>query len=236
MLSVFGPLYRVHHHIRSHVLLPTYTVSARHSFARPRLAPARWACTHPRRKPQPMQRPPNRPPNPPNRMRSLTFAGSATPPAAEPDEHTRALVEELGSQVDQLRHALVVATEEYQVSEPVVFGGTTGNYALQNIYSTPAQFRVCCCAFTGAGTAVLSTDQGMKAPAATGVIQPGARQPGTVFASAGADTKPGYQEWADISGDTRLYLDVSVTTDSAFVTVQFRRRVNRAGVFAEGHA
>lgn len=117
-----------------------------------------------------------------------------------------------------------------------MFGGVTGSYQLPNIYSTPCEYRVVCCAFAGAGTAVLSSDQGFAAPAATGAIQPGTRQEGIVFASAGAGTVTGRSEWADLPGSRSLYLNVAVTTDSAWVTVQFRRRVNRAGVYAEGHA
>lgn len=168
------------------------------------------------------------------RMRSLTLAGAT--PAAEPDQHSLQLLDELAAQVEQMRRALIVATDEFQVSEPLVFGGTTGSYSLPSEFSTPAQYRVVCCAFGGAGTATLSSDQGLTTPAVTGVIQPSARQQGIVFAASAASTVSARSEWADLPPSASLFLNVAVTTDSAWVTVQFRRRVNRAGIYSEGHA
>lgn len=170
-------------------------------------------------------------------LKSLTFAGATTPAAqAEPDAETARIVEELGQQVDQLRKALVVATDDYQVSEPLSFGGTTGSYELISEFNTPCQYRVVCVTFTGAATATVSTDRSFPDPVTTGVIQPNQRQQGIVCAASAATTVNPMIEWSDLRAAGSLYLQVTGTADSAFAVVQFRRRVSRAGVYAEGHA
>jgi hypothetical protein len=57
------------------------------------------------------------------------------------------------------------------------------------------------------------------------------------FAAAGAITISGAEDaWTDLPATGAIYLAVNVTTDAAWATVQFRRRVSPAGVYAEGHA
>ena len=98
---------------------------------------------------------------------------------ANPDQETHRILEELSGQVDQLHTAVRVATDEYQYSEPITFGGlTTGAYAayqLSSEFTTPSQYSVVLATFGGAGTLVVSQDPGAQAPALTGPIQPSLR-------------------------------------------------------------
>lgn len=141
----------------------------------------------------------------------------------------------------ELRHHLLVAMPHYVYSDPIVYGGPTtaqnAAYALANEFGSPCQYRVLQVAFTGAGSAIIGPNQGQTAPAAIDTLDPSARIQGQVFTAAGAATISGADDaWTDLPASARVYLAVAVTTDSAFATVQFRRRVSPAGVYAEGHS
>lgn len=142
--------------------------------------------------------------------------------------------------LQELRHHLIVAQPHYVYSDPIVFGGVTtgqnGAYGLANEFGSPAQYRVLQVAFGGAGQAIVGQTSSLSAPAVSDKLDPSSRIHGQVFAAAGAATIAGADAWTDIPAGGQIYAAVNVTTDSAWVTVQFRRRVSPAGVFAEGHS
>lgn len=140
----------------------------------------------------------------------------------------------------ELHHHLMVAQPHFVYSDPLVFGGVTttqnGAYGLANEFGSPAQYRVLQVAFGGAGQAIVGQTSSLSAPAVSDKLDPSARTHGQVFAAAGAATVPGADAWTDIPAGGQIYLAVNVTTDSAWATVQFRRRVSPGGVFSEGHS
>ena len=140
-----------------------------------------------------------------------------------------------------LHHHLLVAQPHYVYSDPITFGGPTtgqmGAYALANEFGSPCQFAVLQVAFSGAGTASVGPLQELQAPAATAVIDPTSRLHAQTFSAAAATTISGAEDaWTDLPASASVYLAVNVTTDGAWATVQFRRRVSPGGVFAEGHS
>ena len=140
-----------------------------------------------------------------------------------------------------LHHHLLIAQPAYVYSDPITFGGiTTGQnaaYVLGNEFSSPCQYRVLQMAFGGAGTAQIGATQGLTAPAVTTLLDPTARIRAQTFASGGEGTISGAEDaWTDLPASGVIYLAVSATTNAAWATVQFRRRVSPGGVFAEGHS
>lgn len=139
----------------------------------------------------------------------------------------------------ELRHHLLVASPLYAYSDPIVFGGVTtavnAAYALPAEFQTPCQYRVIQVAFGGAGTALIGQQSNLTAPGLSAKIDPSSRQYGQLYAAPGALTVSGADNWTDLPAGGQVYLAVNVTTDSAWATVQFRRRVSPAGVFSEGH-
>lgn len=174
------------------------------------------------------------------------FSLASATPAARPERDDRANAQQesaaaLVAALRELHHHLAIAAPAYVYSDPLTFGGlTTGQnaaYRLDNEFGSPCQFRVLQVAFGGAGTAMIGATQGLSAPAVTDAIDPTSRVRAQTFAAAGATTISGADDaWTDLPGDGAVFLAVNVTTDSAWATIQFRRRVSPGGVFAEGHS
>jgi hypothetical protein len=172
------------------------------------------------------------------------FQFAALNPTQQPDRDAQANAQQesaaaLVASLRELRHHLLVASPLYAYSDPIVFGGvTTGAnaaYALPAEFQTPCQYRVIQVAFGGAGTALIGQQSNLTAPGLSAKIDPSSRQYGQVYAAPGALTVSGAENWTDLPAGGQVYLAVNVTTDSAWATVQFRRRVSPAGVYSEGH-
>ena len=177
-------------------------------------------------------------------MARFSLASLSPNQQPERDDQANAQAESASALVaalDALRHHLMVAMPQHVYSDPITFGGkTTGlnaAYILANEFGSPCQYRVLQIAFGGAGTAQIGATQGLSAPALTDAIDPTQRVRAQTFAAAGAITVSGAEDaWTDLPATGAIYLAVNVTTDAAWATVQFRRRVSPAGVYAEGHA
>lgn len=156
--------------------------------------------------------------------------------AAKEAQSAAALVQSL----QELRHHLMVAMPHYVYSDTFVFGGTTT--ALNNPlrftspFQTPAQYQVLNVAFGGAGTAYIGPNRGQAAPAITASVDPSAQTSGQLYAAGGETTVPGAETWIDIPGNAEIFLAVSAGANAAWATIQFRRRVSPAGLYAEGHS
>lgn len=183
----------------------------------------------------------------PNAASLTRDAAGAVDPDDAPRRSSRTPAEEragllaLAEEMRGLRAHLGAAFPRYQYSEPLTFGGlTTTAYAplaLQSPFTTPCQWRVVLAAFQGAGSLVVSQDDSLSAPALTAVIAPSQRQRSVVFTAAAAGTITGPDSsWFDLPANSSLYLAVAITTNAGYVTVQFRRAINHAGIYDEGHA
>lgn len=178
--------------------------------------------------------------------KSTRFRLAALSQLAQPDrdDQANAAHEQAAALVAALRdlhHHLLVAQPLFAYSDPISFGGPTtaqnAAYTLANEFGSPCQYRVLQVAFGGAGTAQIGATQGLQAPAITSVIDPSSRLHAQTFAASGEATISGAEDaWTDLPASGSIYLAVSATTNSAWATVQFRRRVSPGGVFAEGHS
>lgn len=178
--------------------------------------------------------------------KSPRFRASSLNPLQQADRDEQANSQQqdaaaLVTAIEQLRHHLLVAMPHYVYSDPISFGGITtaqnGAFRLDNEFGSPCQYRVLQVAFGGAGTAQIGATQGLLAPSATSVIDSSARLRAQTFAAAGEGTISGAEDaWTDLPASGSVYLAVSATTNAAWATVQFRRRVSPAGVYAEGHS
>ena len=178
--------------------------------------------------------------------KSTRFPLAALSALAKPDraDQANAAHESAAALVAALRdlhHHLLIAQPHYVYSDPISFGGPTtaqnAAYTLANEFGSPCQYRVLQVAFGGAGTAQIGATQGLQAPSATTVIDPTARVHAQTFSAGGEATVSGAEDaWTDLPASGSIYLAVSATTNSAWATVQFRRRVSPGGVFAEGHS
>lgn len=169
------------------------------------------------------------------------FSALAKPDRADQANAAHESAAALVAALRDLHHHLLVAMPHHVYSDPLTFGGpTTGQnaaYVLANEFGSPCQYRVLQVAFGGAGTAQIGATQGLQAPAITSVIDPSSRLHAQTFSAGGEATVSGAEDaWTDLPASGAIYLAVSATTNSAWATVQFRRRVSPGGVFAEGHS
>lgn len=178
--------------------------------------------------------------NKPTRFSFAALAPNQQAARNEQAERERESAAALVSSLRELRHHLMVAQPHYTYSDPYVFGGLTTTlntpFRFVSPFSTPAQYCVVQVAFGGAGTALVSSNRGQAAPALTDKLDPSALTTGQLYAASAATTVPGAGNWIDIPGDAEIFLAVNVTTDAAWATLQFRRRVSPAGVYSEGHS
>lgn len=113
--------------------------------------------------------------------------------------------------------------------------GVGSVYTLPNPYDNDAEYAVIQAVFGAAGQAILSRDPNNLGPALTAFYDGPSLVRGMPFFAAGVGTFPvGQENWFPISASDSLFWSVNMATantDSALITVMFRRRINRHGKF-----
>ena len=143
--------------------------------------------------------------------------------------------------LELLLQALHAASSEYQYSDLITFGGVTtmqgGALALPSEFATPCEYRVVLVAFADAGTVQVGQNSQAVAPANTTAIDPSLRLRAEVYTAPGAATVAGSGGWTSLPANGVIYAAITVSAShAAYVTVQFRRRGGRRGVYGEGQA
>lgn len=130
----------------------------------------------------------------------------------------------------------VVWSPKYELSPVLTFGGPTGNYSLPPFWPTPAEYRLVSVVANDAATVILSQSPNPATPAATATLDPSSGAiPQQVAVTAGAGTISYHDGWQSLPAHTWLYLATTVATSkAAYISIQFRRRINPAGIPAEG--
>jgi hypothetical protein len=156
--------------------------------------------------------------------------GAASSPVAPPEGYAE-LLRAMNRLAGLLNH---VWSPQYEYSPAVTFGGATGRFQLNPYFDTPGEWTVLQWAANDATTGTLGVnDDG--APSDTTVYDPSTYKPNLPIVTAGALTVPGIATWMPIGRQNPLYLNITVANSkAAWVTVQFRRRVNSIGVVAQG--
>lgn len=130
----------------------------------------------------------------------------------------------------------VVWSPKYEYSPVLTYGGPSGSFILPPVWPTPCEYRLVSVAANDAATVVLSQSPNPAAPAATETLDPSSGTiPRQVAVTAGAATLTYAEGWQALPAHAALYLATTVATSkAAWVSIQYRRRINPAGIPAEG--
>jgi len=168
------------------------------------------------------------------KLSNQPFAEEAQQQARDPMTTIEA-IGRLADRVAELKSQLQALRPAFEVSVPYVFGGagasTVATFTLPAPYDTACEYAVLSVAFFDTGTAALSS---VGDP--TGVLggTPTLTQQGQyglqLFAATGANTFTQPDLWRPLQANGQLTLGVNSSAKNCYVTVQFRRRVNPAGV------
>ena len=162
------------------------------------------------------------------------FAGAKDSPSLSADHALHKLIDALHAH----REALRVWTDPYEKSQPYTIGGPaiTGGglaYSIQCPYDSPAEFTVVQVSFVGTGpfaAALAVNNPQATIPTATSALTDLAGKDYLPYSSNVAANIPQNDNWYPIDGRHMIYWFVG-TGGSGQVTVQFRRRVNPAGIY-----
>ena len=156
-----------------------------------------------------------------------------------PDDISR-----LAEHVAEMRAALDASRPMFEVSTPVTVGGvpSASAYTCLVRYASPCEVSIV--SFTNtdssaAATVILSTDPNLDLGASNAATMTatldgnqGFYVPASVLATT---TLAGAPQWFPVQGETALYVRVNGSgSKAAYVTLQFRRRVNPSGVQSAG--
>lgn len=166
------------------------------------------------------------------------FAGRKEQEHLSPDHALHKLIDALHAH----REALRVWTAPYEYSQPYTIGGPqiTGgnlNYSLASPFGNWSEYSVVQVSFVGTGpfAAALSAAGPGPIPTSTSSMVDRAGRDYIPYASNAAINLPQTDTWYPLPGGQLLYW-VMGTGGSGFVTVQFRRRVNPAGIYSESNS
>lgn len=162
------------------------------------------------------------------------FAQEAEQRAQEPSDAANA-IGRLADRVAELKSQLATLRPAFEVSRAYLFGGagasTVAVYTLPAPYDTACEYAVLSVAFLDTGVAALSS-----AGDPSGILAgtPNLTQQGLygvqIFAAGGEATHLPSEFWQPLQANGNLSLAVNSSSKICYVTVQFRRRVNPAGV------
>lgn len=142
---------------------------------------------------------------------------------------------DLGALADALRTLVAhhdVWRPSYAHTPVYTYGGPTGSMDISPPYNTPCEWLLVAVSFEDVGSVAISSAGGVTAPAAGATFDPSVYTPRTVLQSNACHLVPA---WQPLPADQALHLAMVVTNNkSAYVCLQFRRRINAAGVYAEG--
>lgn len=140
------------------------------------------------------------------------------------------------------REALRVWTPPYEYSQPYTIGGPqiTGggvNYSVASPFETWCEYSVVQVSFIGAGpfASALSSASAATVPTSTSTMIDRAGRDYIPYASNVAINLPQTDSWYPLPAGQLLYW-VMGSGGAGFVTVQFRRRVNPAGIYSESNS
>ena len=162
------------------------------------------------------------------------FAQEAEHRAQEPSDAANA-IGRLADRVAELKSQLAALRPAFEVSRVYVFGGagasSVATFTLPAPYDTACEYAVLSVAFFDTGTAALSSvgdPSGVLGgtPTLTQAGQYGIQ----LFAAGAATTVVPSEFWQPLQANGLLTLGVNSSSKVCYVTVQFRRRVNPAGV------
>lgn len=153
-------------------------------------------------------------------------------------------ISQLAERVAELRASLDALRPAFEVSVPTTVGGAPAALAYTCLvrYASPCEVSVVSLTNSDAShaaTVILSTDPNLDLLASNAATmtasldgQQGFIFLGTVLAST---TLAGAPQWFPVQGETALYVRVSgAGSNAAYVTLQFRRRINPSGVQSAG--
>ena len=123
----------------------------------------------------------------------------------------------------------------YELSPVFAIGGPTGTYQIPPQWPSTYEYQVIGACFGDVGQLILSSMPQPSAPALGAIFDGGARANQIPLIGAAAGTLTLAENWQPAPAQQMLYVATSVTNShSAWVLIQFRRRVNAAGMPAEG--
>lgn len=163
------------------------------------------------------------------------FAGRKDPQHLSPDLALHRLIDALHAH----REALRVWTDPYEPSAPVTIGGPTvangPTYAVVSPFDSPAEFTVVQVSFVGTGPFSAMLGIGIASPilpTATNSFNDMAGRNQVPYSSNVAGNIPQNDNWYPIGAYQQIAWAVG-NGGAGFVTLQFRRRVNPAGIYSE---
>lgn len=165
------------------------------------------------------------------------FAAKEKSEHASPDQALHRLIDAL----HQHREALRVWTSPYEYSQPYSLGGaqiTAGiPYRVQSPFDSWCEYCVSQVTFVGTGpfSAVLSASAPGALPTNASAVQDQSGRDTLPFASNASATVPLPELWYPLPAGQPLYLVVG-SGGGVQVSVQFRRRVNPAGIYSESNS
>ena len=147
---------------------------------------------------------------------------------------------ELGAKLEQMNRLLgamtaVVWSPRYEYSPVLTVGGPTGKYNLQPFWPTLCEYCLLSVIANEAATVILSTAPNPAPPADTATLDPSRQDAQQVAVTAAAGTLAyGGNAWQPLPAQGWLYLATTVANSkAAYVSIQYRRRINPAGIPAE---
>ena len=161
-------------------------------------------------------------------------AREALQQAGQPSE-TGDDISRLIEKTAELKSLLVALRPEFECSTPYLFGGQGATsptlFTLPSPYLTACEYSVLTVTFVDAGSAALSSAGDPSGFLGNLVDVSGQGLYGLqLFNAVGAATLAPALKWLPIQANGQLSLAVSSSSKRCYVSVQFRRRINPAGV------
>lgn len=167
-------------------------------------------------------------------IQRMPQAREALQQADEPSE-TGDDISRLIAKTAELKSLLATLRPEFETSMPYLFGGAGSTastlFTLPSPYDTACEYSVLTVSFVDAGSAILSSAGDPSGFLGNLVDVTGQGLYGMqMFNAVGEATLAPALKWLPIQASGQLSLAVNSSSKRCYVSVQFRRRINSAGV------